>query len=99
MRTTKSGFCEDCVLVMRAGFKGPCREHELEARCAELEEEAQENARIIGMSGSRELTLLTKIRWQADIISRAKRIIEMLETVDEPIEDWLSDLEKGPGNE
>jgi len=57
----------------------------LEARCADLEDSCHR------MDQDRQF-LMNKCAWQAEMISRAKRIIEMVETVDEPIEDWLSDL-------
>lgn len=58
------------------------RTKSLQSMCATLESELSR--------------LKKEAEWKDGMLERAKRVIEMVETVDEPIEDWLADLERGP---
>jgi len=51
-----------------------CRKHALETRLAEAESESLEQARIIGISGERELRLMTQLEAQVHAYNRELRL-------------------------
>jgi hypothetical protein len=61
-----------------------------------LESELTQAKALLAKDIQEKIQLRKLAEWQDRMLERAKHVIEMVETVDEPIEDFLADLEAGP---